>query len=61
MQEKLQQATFVEALVLVLMFIEQAMGAATEMTRELICSLINQFLKELPPIYGAKVDTFMAK
>ena len=32
--EELQQATFAEALALVLMFLEQAMGAATEMTRE---------------------------
>jgi hypothetical protein len=39
---------------LVLMFLEQAMGAATEMTRELLRSLIDRFLKELPPIYGAQ-------
>jgi hypothetical protein len=52
--EELQQATFVEALALVLMFLEQVMGAATEMTRELLRSLIDQFLRELPPIYGAR-------
>jgi hypothetical protein len=52
--EELQQATFVEALALVLMFLEQAMGAATEMTRELLRSLIDRFLRELPPIYGAR-------
>jgi hypothetical protein len=52
--EELQQATFAEALVLVLMFLEQALGAATEMTRELIRSLIDRFLRELPPIYGAR-------
>jgi hypothetical protein len=40
--EELQQATFAEALALVLMILEQALGAATEMTRE------------LPPIYGAR-------
>jgi len=52
--EELQQATFAEALALVLMFLEQAMGAATEMTRELLRSLIDRFLRELPPIYGAR-------
>jgi len=52
--EELQQATFAEALALVLMFLEQAMGAATEMTRELLRSLINRFLSELPSIYGAR-------
>ena len=52
--EELQQATFAEALVLVLMFLEQAMGAATEITRELFRSLIDRFLKDLPPIYGAR-------
>jgi hypothetical protein len=52
--EELQQATFAEALALVLMFLEQAMGAATEMTRELLRSLIDRFLKDLPPIYGAR-------
>jgi hypothetical protein len=52
--EELQQATFAEALALVLLFLEQAMGAATEMTRELLRSLIDQFLRELPPIYGAR-------
>jgi hypothetical protein len=49
-----QQATFAEALALVLMFLEQALGAATEMTRELLRSLIDRFLRELPPIYGAR-------
>jgi hypothetical protein len=52
--EELQQATFAEALALVLMFLEQAMGAATEMTKELLRSLIGRFLSELPPIYGAR-------
>jgi hypothetical protein len=52
--EELKQATFVEALALVLMFLEQVMGAASEMTRELLRSLIDQFLRELPPIYGAR-------
>jgi hypothetical protein len=52
--EELQQATFAEALALVLMFLEQAMGAAAEMTREIIRSLIDRFLRDLPPIYGAR-------
>ena len=46
--------TLAEALALVLMFLEQAMSTATEMTRELLRSLIDQFLRELPPIYGAR-------
>ena len=52
--EELQQATFAEALALVLMLLEPALGAATEMTRELFRSLIDRFLRELPPIYGAR-------
>ena len=52
--EELQQATFAEALALVLVLLEQAMGAATEITRELFRSLIDRFLKDLPPIYGAR-------
>jgi hypothetical protein len=52
--EELQQVTFAEALVLVLMFLEQAMSSATEMTKETIRSLIDRFLRDLPPIYGAR-------
>jgi hypothetical protein len=52
--EELQQATFAEALAFVLMFLEQALGAAPDMTRALFRSLIDQFLRKLPPIYGAK-------
>ena len=52
--EELQQATFTEALALVLMFLEQTMGTVTEITRELLRSLIDRFLKDLPPIYGAR-------
>ncbi|MCX5825225.1 MAG: transposase [Deltaproteobacteria bacterium] len=52
--EELQQATFAEALALVLMLLTQELRAATEMTRELLRSLIDRFLRELPPIYGAK-------
>jgi hypothetical protein len=52
--EELQQATFAEALAFVLMFLEQTLGAAPDMTRELLRSLIDRFLRELPPIYGAR-------
>lgn len=47
-------ATFAESLALVLMFLEQARGTATAMTREIIRSLTDQFLRDLPPIYGAR-------
>ena len=52
--EELKQATFAEALALVLMFLEQAMGVATEITKGIIHSLIDRFLRDLPPIYGAR-------
>jgi hypothetical protein len=41
-------------LTLVLMFLEQVMGTDTEMTREIIRSLIDRFLRDLPPIYWAR-------
>jgi len=52
--DELQQATFAEALALVLMFLEQALSAAPDMTRQLLRALIDRFLRELPPIYGAR-------
>ena len=52
--EEIQQATFAEALVYVLMSLEQTLGTASEVTIELLRSLIDRFLRELPPIYGAK-------
>jgi hypothetical protein len=52
--EELQQVTFANALVLMLMFLEQVIGASTEMTKEIICSRIDRFLRDLPPIYGAR-------
>ncbi len=52
--DELQQATFAEALALVLMFLEQALGAAPDVTRQLLRALIDRFLRELPPIYGAR-------
>jgi hypothetical protein len=52
--EELQQATFAEALAFVLMLLEQAMNATTEITKDLIRSLVDQFLKELPQIYRGR-------
>jgi len=52
--DELQQATFAEALALVLMFLEQALGAAQDMTRQLLRTLIDRFLSDLPPVYGAR-------
>jgi hypothetical protein len=36
------------------MFLQQAMGAATEMTGEIILSLIDRLLRGLPSIYGER-------
>ena len=52
--EELQQATFAEALSLVLTILKQTLGNAPEMNREIIRSLIDRFLRELPPIYGTR-------
>jgi hypothetical protein len=52
--EELQQATVAEALAFVLMLLEQAMVSATAETKKVILSLIERFLRELPPIYGAR-------
>jgi hypothetical protein len=52
--DELQQVTFAEALALVLIFLEQALAAVPEMTREFLRSLIDRFLRELPPIYGKR-------
>ena len=52
--DELQQATFAVVLAFVLMLLEQVFGVATDMTRELLRSLIDRFLRELPPIYGAR-------
>jgi len=49
--EELKQATFTEALALVFIFLELALGLTTGMARELIRSLIDRFLKALPPFY----------
>jgi hypothetical protein len=43
-----------EVLALVLLFLEQAMGAAMEITGGIIRSLMDRFLKDLLPIYEAR-------
>ena len=51
--EELKQATFAEALALVLMFLEHAMAVATEITREIIRSLIyRQFMRQGGYLHG---------
>ncbi|MDY0188265.1 MAG: 2Fe-2S iron-sulfur cluster-binding protein [Syntrophus sp. (in: bacteria)] len=52
--EELQQVTFAEALAIMLMLLKQSLANVPEMTSELIQSLIERFLKDLPPIYGAR-------
>jgi len=51
--EELEQVTFVEALAVLLTLLKEALGTVPEMTKDLIRSLIDRFLRELPPIYGA--------
>jgi len=53
--EELQQATFAEALAIILSLLDGALGAATEISRELIRALINRFLEELPTIYRTQM------
>jgi len=52
--EELEQVTFAEALAILLMLLKEALGTVPEMTQDLIRSLIGRFLRELPPIYGAR-------
>ncbi|OPY13056.1 MAG: hypothetical protein A4E66_00916 [Syntrophus sp. PtaB.Bin001] len=52
--EELGQATFAEALSILLTLLKKALATIPEMTRDLIRSMIDRFLKELPPIYGAR-------
>ena len=52
--DELQQSTFAEALAFVLMVLEQVLGTTPEITRDLLLSLVDRFLRELPPIYGAR-------
>jgi hypothetical protein len=51
--EELEQATFAEALSILLTLLKKALATIPEMTRDLIRSMIDRFLRELPPIYGA--------
>lgn len=53
--EELQQATFAEALAVILMLLEQALGTATEITKTLFRALIDRFLEELPPFYRTRL------
>ena len=53
--EELRQATFAEALAVLLVLLEQALGTATEITRKLIHALIDLFLEELPPFYRTRL------
>ena len=52
--EELQQATFDEALAILFVLLEQAMASTMAATRDLIRTLIEQFLRELPRIYGER-------
>lgn len=52
--EEVEQVTFAEALAILLKLLEQALGSVPEMTGDLIQSLICRFLRELPPICGAR-------
>jgi len=52
--EELEQVTFAEALAILLILLKQALETVPEMTRDLIRSMIERFLRELPPIYGAR-------
>jgi len=52
--EELKQAGFAEALTLLLVLLEQALSNIVGVSKELICSLVERFLKELPPIYKTR-------
>jgi len=52
--EELKQAGFAEALMLLLVLLEQALSNIVGVSKELICSLVERFLKELPPIYKTR-------
>lgn len=58
--EELRQATFEEAIVLILIFLEQTLGAVPGLSKNLLHSLIGGFLKELPPTYGGSVVNCLA-
>lgn len=53
--EELKQASFAEALAILLMLLEQALSTVIGISKELIRSLIERFLEELPPIYRTRL------
>jgi hypothetical protein len=53
--EELKQIGYAEALVLLLTLLEQALSTIVGISKELICSLVERFLEELPPFYRARL------
>ena len=53
--DELKQASFTEALALLLTLLEQALATIVGISKELIRSLVERFLEELPPIYKARL------
>ena len=49
--EEMQQAGFAEALMILLSLLEKALSNIVGISKELICSLVEQFLNELQPFY----------
>jgi hypothetical protein len=49
--EEMQQASFTEALMILLSLLEKALSNIVGISKELICSLVEQFLNELQPFY----------
>jgi len=54
--EELKQAGFAEALMLLLALLEQALSNIAGISKERIRSLVERFLKELPPIYKTRLS-----
>jgi Archaeal putative transposase ISC1217 len=53
--DELKQAGFAEALALLLTLFEQALSTMVGISKELIRSLVERFLGELPPIYKTRL------
>jgi hypothetical protein len=53
--EELKQTGFVEAMIILMTLLEQTLSAIMENSKELIRSLINRFLDELPQIYRTRI------
>jgi len=49
--EEMQQASFTEALMLLLSLLEKVLSNVVGISKELICSLVERFLNELQPFY----------